>query len=121
MREVSGGLYFPIPGGSTVVLRALPLLRLLGFWRIHLFGFDSCVRTNGEHHAYLQAENDREILVPVELGGKTFQCTPWQVSQATEFRDLVAFLGDEVECAVYGDGLIASMIQTGAQLSIEGA
>jgi SAM-dependent methyltransferase len=121
VREVLGGQFWPIPGGSTVVLRAIPLLRLLGFWRIHLFGFDSCVRMNGEHHAYAQAENDREILVPVELGGKVFQCAPWQVSQATEFRDLVAFLGDEVECAVYGDGLIASMVETGAQISTEGA
>ena len=29
------------PGGSTVLLRAIPLLRMLGFKRFHLFGCDS--------------------------------------------------------------------------------
>lgn len=107
------GHYFPIPGGSTVILRAIPLLRLLGYWRLHVFGFDSCV-LNGAHHAYAQAENDSEPVVPVVCGGKTFYCTPWMLSQASEFRDMMGLLGDEVELAVYGDGLIAHMIATGA-------
>jgi hypothetical protein len=38
-------------------------------------------------------------------------------SQASEFRDLVRFLGDEVELAVYGDGLIAHIVATGATFS----
>ncbi len=111
------GQFFPVPGGSTVVLRAIPLLRMLGYWRFHLFGFDSCVRSDGTHHAYAQAENDNEILIPVTCGGRTFECTPWMLSQASEFRDLVQFLGDEVELAVYGDGLIAAMIAAGASYS----
>ncbi len=113
------GHFFPVPGGSTVVLRSIALLRMLGFKSIHFFGFDSCVRSDGVHHAYAQAENDGEPLIPVVLGGKSFQCTPWMLSQASEFRDMVAFMGDEVECAVYGDGLIAQMIQTGANFSTE--
>jgi hypothetical protein len=48
-----------------------------------------------------------------------FSCTPWMLSQAQEFRGLVGFLGDEVELAVHGDGLIAHMIKTGAELSKE--
>jgi len=107
--------YFPIPGGSTVVLRALPLLRMLGYARMHLFGFDSCVAEDA-HHAYPQAENDKQTAIPVACGGRVFQCVPWQVSQASEFRDLVKFMGDEIELAVYGDGLIAHMLQTGADM-----
>lgn len=118
IREMTGN-FFPVPGGSTVVLRSIALLRMLGFWRLHFFGFDSCVRPNGQHHAYPQAENDGEMLIPVTCGGKTFECTPWMLSQASEFRDLVKFLGDEVEIAVYGDGLIAAMITTGASLSLK--
>lgn len=114
IREKTGH-FFPIPGGSTVVLRALALLRMMGFWRIHLFGFDSCV--NGSHHAYPQAENDDEPVIPVVCGGRMFQCTPWMLSQAHEFRGMVGFLGNEVEMAVHGDGLIAHMIQTGADIS----
>lgn len=108
--------FYPIPGGSTVVLRALPLLRMLGLTRFHMFGFDSCVAEDA-HHAYAQAENDNQVTIPVTCGGRTFQCAPWQLSQASEFRDLVQFMGDEMELAVYGDGLIAHMLETGASFS----
>lgn len=116
--EHEDGFYFPIPGGSTVVLRALPLLRLLGLWRLHLFGFDSCL-LRGRHHAYDQPENDGEQVVPVTCGGRVFECTPWMLHQATEFMDLVRFLGDEVELEIHGDGLIAHIARTGAELSNE--
>jgi Protein of unknown function DUF115/Methyltransferase domain len=117
VREVTGQFFF-VPGGSTVVLRAIPLLRMLGFWRMHIFGFDSCARVrSGAHHAYPQSENDGEPVVPVICGGHQFWCTPWMVSQASEFRSLVKGLGDEVELAVYGDGLIAQIVKTGASFS----
>lgn len=110
----TAGHFYPVPGGCTVVLRAIPLLRMLGFWRIHIFGFDSCVLPDGTHHAYAQEENDREPLFSVTCGGRMFECTPWMLSQASEFRDLVKMLGDEVELAIYGEGLIAQIISTGA-------
>jgi hypothetical protein len=106
-----------VPGGSTVVLRAIPLLRILGLTQFHVFGFDSCVAPGGAHHAYPQAENDNEPVVPVVVGGRAFECTPWQISQAVEFMDLVTFLGDEVELCVYGAGLIQHIVATGASLS----
>lgn len=110
------GIYYPVPGGSTVVLRALPLLRMLGFKKFHIFGFDSC-SLNGSHHSYPQLENDDEVEVPITCAGRTFSCTGWQVSQANEFQDIVKFLGDEVELNVVGDGLIAWMIKTGAGMA----
>ena len=117
VREKTGH-FFPVPGGSTVVLRAIPLLRMLGFWRIHIIGFDSCVRrANGTHHAYAQSENDEEHLFPVDCGGRHFVASPWMIAQASEFRGLVRSLGDEVELDVMGDGLIAHMVQTGAELA----
>lgn len=119
VRDKCQGLYFPVPGGSTVLLRAIPLLRMLGFWRLHIFGWDSCVFDGADHHAYRQPENDGEPLVPVTCGGKTFTCAPWMVSQASEFQDLIKFMGNEVELAVYGDGLIAQIVKTGATLAAE--
>lgn len=113
------GQYFPVPGGSTVVLRAIPLLRMMGYWRMHLFGFDSCVMSDGRHHSYSQPENDKEFVIPVTCGGRTFECTPWMLSQASEFRDLIKFMGNEVELAVYGDGLIAQIIETGASFNTQ--
>jgi hypothetical protein len=35
--------WYPAPGGSTVMLRAFPLLRMLGYHKLHVYGFDSCV------------------------------------------------------------------------------
>lgn len=110
-----GDPLFYVPGGSTVVLRALPLMRMLGLAQFHMFGFDSCVAPDA-HHAYAQAENDNAPTMPITCGGRTFMCTPWQISQASEFRDLVQVMGDELELAVYGDGLIAHILKTGAAI-----
>jgi hypothetical protein len=119
IREHHRGYYFPVPGGSTVVLRAIPLLRMCGFWRIHIFGFDSCVlKPTLGHHAYMQPENDDEPLFPVVVGGRQFFCTPWMISQASEFKGLCKSLGDEIELNVVGDGLIAHIIATGADIAL---
>lgn len=117
--RAASGSFFPVPGGSTVALRAIPLLRMLGFWKLHVFGMDSCVwRTDASHHSYPQPENDEEVLFPVACGGRQFFCAPWMMAQASEFRGVVGLLGDEIELEVYGDGLIKHIIQTGAALSV---
>lgn len=116
--------YFPVMGGSTVLLRAIPLLRMLGYHRFHLFGADSCLMApagNGKssyhHHAFPQPENDNQIVVPVMLtGGKVFYCNPWMALQAREWIDMVKFLGDHMDVIVYGGGLLAHTIKTGAEL-----
>jgi hypothetical protein len=41
------------------------------------------------------------------------------VAQAHEFMDLIKFLGDEIELAIYGDGLLSHILRTGAELSQE--
>lgn len=124
-------LWFGIPGGSTVMLRAIPMLRLLGFKKMHLFGFDSCIlriksvysdgtdtetHTTDHHHSYKQPENDKQPIIATTVGDRVFQCHPWMISQAQEFMDLIRFLGDEIELEVYGDGLIAHILATGAKM-----
>ncbi len=111
-------LWFPCPGGSTVTLRGLCLLRMLGFHKIHMYGFDSCYRED-EHHAYAQPENDYEETrtIPVAVGGRVFWCDPWMYCQAKEWMQMVRMFGDEIDLDVKGDGLIAHIIKTGAALS----
>ena len=104
--------WYPVPGGSTVLLRTIPLFRMLGFKRFHIFGCDSCL-TGDKHHAYEQKENDNQPVVPVSLGGKIFECHPWMVSQAQEFIDLIKMMGDEIELDVRG-GLLRHILETGA-------
>jgi len=104
--------WWSVPGGSTVLLRAIPLFRMLGFKRFHLFGCDSCLEED-KHHAYEQKENDGQLIMPVNVGGKIFKCHPWMVSQAQEFIDLIRMLGEEIELEVYG-GLLHHILETGA-------
>jgi SAM-dependent methyltransferase len=112
-------VYWPVPGGSTVLLRAIPLLRMLGFRKFHLYGCDSCL-SDGQHHAFSQPENDDRAIVPIMVtGGRVFYCHPWMASQGKEFITLVEKLGDTFDMIVYGDGLLAHIINTGAQIAPE--
>lgn len=107
--------WYNTPGGSTVLLRAIPLLRMLGFKKFHVFGWDSCL-VGDAHHAYAQPENDSPFVVSVTCGERVFRCHPSQAAQAAEFQDLIRFLGDEIELDVRGPGLIAHILQTGAEI-----
>ena len=110
--------WFPVMGGSTVMLRALPLLIMLGYSRMHIYGWDSCVMED-KHHAYPQPENDGKRLLRVGVGGKQFQCQMWMWVQAQEFIDIQRMIADHCELAVYGDGLIATIIKTAYEKSKE--
>jgi SAM-dependent methyltransferase len=110
--------WFSVPGGSTVTTRGLALLRMLGFHKLHVYGFDSCYRDD-EHHAYEQPENNYSLQnrVVASCGGtRTFLCDAWMYIQAQEFMQMVAIFGDEgPDMNVKGDGLIAHIIETGAK------
>jgi hypothetical protein len=112
------GKWMPVPGGSTAMLRAIMLLRMLGYRKFHLYGCDSCVM-NGAHHAYAQPENDKGIALPVTTNpdGRAFYCHGWMISQAQEFMEMIRMMGEEIELEIYGDGLLRHILVTGAQLS----
>jgi hypothetical protein len=133
--EVGPGKWFGVVGGCTVLLRAIPLMRMLGYRKFHLFGCDSCVFQPGinhgggeygfqpigtpEHHAYAQPENDGTPVFDTIVGGRKFLCTAWQTAQATEFIELVRVMGNEFEIEVHGDGLLAWILQHGYNLDVE--
>jgi SAM-dependent methyltransferase len=114
--DVYQGKWHPVPGGSTVMLRGLPLLRMLGFKKFEIFGFDSCL-IDSKHHAYEQKENDYKGILNVSCGDKIFKCHAWMASQAQEFLDIMKLLADEVQLEIYGEGLISYILQTGAEIS----
>lgn len=104
-----------VPGGSTVGLRSLWLATYSGFRTIHLYGIDSSYADDGQHHAYAQTLNDRETVLEVVRGEKTYRCAPWMVRQAGEFtetwRDLTEYVDQfdkpsPVTVHVHGSGLI---------------
>ena len=113
-----GRHWYPVYGSMTVMLRAIPLLIMLGYNKYHIYGFDSCLRDDN-HHAYAQPENDCEDVMEVRCtnSDRPFKCHSWMVSQAQQFIDIQPMIRDLCEMVVYGDGLIAHIINTGAKLA----
>ena len=125
--------WFSVPGGTTVLTRAIPLLRMLGFKQFHLYGCDSCL-TDDAHHAYAQPENDGAPVIPVVVNaagkmsrladgmesGRMFYCNPWMITQAQELMNLIRFMGDEIELEIHGDGLLAHILRVGAAIESAG-
>lgn len=115
---------WPVTLGTTVGIRTVSLMRMLGFYRMELFGFDSCY-LGTEHHGYSQPENDKENLMPVWLRPKgrddlamRFVCSTWQAKQAEDFMNLVKERGELFQLRVHGNGLIANMMRIGSQMEI---
>ena len=103
------------------MLRALPLLAMLGFRKVEVFGWDSCLEGD-QHHAYDQPENECKSVVTMKVGGREFKCHPWMSVQAHEVQRVIRhILGriDTFQMKVHGDGLIAHILQTAAAAAEE--
>jgi len=113
-----GHNYHPVAGGSTVALRAIGLMRMLGNRYMDLYGIDSCCM-NGKHHAYEQPENDGEEMKSLVYAGETFICESWMVNQYRNFMDFLARDGNKFFLNVHGDGLLAYAIKVNAQVYLD--
>ena len=105
--------WYPVPGGTTVINRALTVLAMLGFRHIEIFGWDSCIIDN-KHHSYEQKENDETYTIDIIVGGRKFKCHPWMVVQANEVPKLIRHIFSKIdgfELNVRGDGLIAHLLK----------
>ena len=108
--------YIIAGGGSTVAMRVIALMRVLGYKKMHIYGLDSCC-VDGDHHAYSQPENDYKVKnIPVKVGDRVFDCQPWMAYQAYDLVEMVKAIGDEFMLDVKGDGLIAHILKTGAEM-----
>jgi hypothetical protein len=103
----------PVSGGCTVALRAIVLLRIMGFQAMELFGVDSCY-LDGRGHALEQPENDGDESTVIYCGDRSFRCNAWHVSQALELMDLIATNGEHFALEIHGAGLLAHWIRAEA-------
>ena len=129
VREILDAYYLKhwnaTPGGTTVGTRAIALMRMLGYTRLDLFGFDSCW-LEGKHHAYEQTENDKDKRYRVEVAPldkpelkQRFYCAPWHIKQAEDFIAFVRGHGHEFVLNVHGRGLLAFLLQSaGASMDV---
>jgi hypothetical protein len=110
-------------GGTTVLVRAIALLRTLGFFRFDVFGADSCVGDRG-HHAYAQPENDADVVRAFRVqatGGQAhriFRCTAWHLKQLEDFIRMIRATGHEYVLNLHGDGLLAYALSVTAELTV---
>ena len=115
---------FPVEGGTTVGIRTIFMLRMLGFTKIEIFGLDSCW-LGDRHHAFEQPENDdKRHMVWLSPDGRDdkaekFWCANWHMKQAQDFQELIKKRGDMFELRVHGDGLIAAILRIGAEIQME--
>jgi hypothetical protein len=114
------GQWMPTPGGTTVIMRALLLLRSMGFLRFDLFGVDSCYM-GGKGHAYEQPENDGDKAYPFVVHptghpelARTFMCAPWMAKQLECALQAIRLHGNQFLLNVHGDGLLAYALKSSA-------
>lgn len=117
------GQWQPVGGGTTIITRALFVLRILGYLRFDLFGVDSCW-LGGAHHAFAQPENagDKKYRVTVAPTGhpglaRTFLCSGWHLAQLQDVLRILRVNGDMALMAWHGDGLIAHALKVNANLA----
>lgn len=103
-------------GGCTVGLRAIGMAMVLGYRNIHLFGYDSCIASETETHAYpLQEpaiENEglgfiSSIRVGISgPGEKSYICHGYQIAQAQNFELFLGMHHKLIDLTFHGEGLL---------------
>lgn len=112
-----------VPGGTTVGTRAIGLMRMLGFLRFDMFGFDSCWM-DGQHHAYAQEQNAQEAkyTLTIQAGddsteARTFSVAPWHLKQLDDLLLFIRSSGNSFMLNIHGDGLLAYALRAGSQMT----
>lgn len=99
--------YVMVGGGTTVGSRALYLVKQAGFYKIHLYGYDSSYRDD-EDHAYKQPVDSADPKVECFVGDKKFVTRPWMIKQLHSLVDQMSILMNgrpPCQIQVHGDGL----------------
>lgn len=111
-----------VQGGSSVMLRALPIAILLGYYDMHFFGFDSCFETPEENHAYdagahsLEHELTRVRIGHPETGREFLTHLAWLI-QARDFQEMCKGMGHLFNPIIHGDGMIAEIMRQAAVMA----
>jgi hypothetical protein len=98
-------------GGVTIGLTSMALAYVMGFRQLHLYGYDSSARDDGENHAYGQAESGTDAMrVEAWSGDRQFVTSPAMFAQARAFPNWAATLANAgTVITVHGDGLLPSL------------
>jgi uncharacterized Rossmann fold enzyme len=99
-----------IGGGDTTGMKAVGLAQMLGFGRIHLYGFDSSFPAGtppGGGKTENCSSNDEDRRIEVKIDGRSFASSPRLAQQVNNFRMLQQSLKPKgVTLSVHGEGLL---------------
>lgn len=106
-----------VGGGSTSGLRGITLAWLMGFRRVILYGFDSCLKNGAKR---VNGDKPDQWCMPIQagLGGPMRVCDASMASQATEFQAVTFFVMPDLKVKVVGDGLFADIMAERERLGL---
>lgn len=107
-----------IGGGCTIGLRSINLALLLGYTNIHLFGFDSCIVSLDQTHAY-DIETPEEKLALSDAykikigknGKKEYLVLGYQLAQADHFKEWLTTHYRLITFTFHGEGLLKDVYE----------
>jgi uncharacterized Rossmann fold enzyme len=108
-----------IPGGCTVGTRAILCAIAMGFKKIKLYGFDSCLDEKDNHHAYEFINPEIEQLGPISEirldfpSDKVFKVAGYMMAQVFDFQKILEVYADTLQIEVIGDGVLAEIMRIG--------
>lgn len=113
--------HFFVRSDATVGLTAMSLVYMMGYRKIHLYGYDSSDRDD-EAHAFEQSEDDVERKrIEAWCDGQRFTASLTMYVQATRFPELAQMLTDAgALITVHGTGLLPAVARQMQNASSEG-
>ena len=109
---------FAIAGGCTVGLRSLTIALMMGYSKVHFFGFDSCLGKDDARYSYLLS-SDAELMgnihtIRVGVGApsdKVFRCEGYHLAQAAHFKQFYRDYSDYFTPVIHGEGLMKEVLE----------
>lgn len=104
-----------VGGGSTSGLRAITLAWLMGFRKVSLYGFDSCLTGK---QMRVDGSEAQQWMIPLQAGPNAplRMCDAALASQAIEFQEMTFGILAGMKINVMGDGLIADIMKERVRL-----
>lgn len=105
-----------IIGGCTVGTRAIGMSMAMGFRKIHLYGYDSCLTNQYKHHAYDFVNPDVETLGDIreiKIDGEdspVFRVAGYMLSQIFDFQYILQHFSSLLDIEVHSDGPLAYLM-----------
>lgn len=107
-----------VPGGNSVMHRALNLMAMMGYSDMHVWGFDcSMPDDRGPTHATGRRQLDQEFRI-CEVGDREFITSLNWLEMARSFLDQMSHGGVPYGVTLHGDGMLQSVVRLESPINV---